>query len=45
MNTNINNNFNKTKLIPIVTYTNAEKYKSLILKENKKKEIWYLPVS
>lgn len=36
MNNNINNNF-KTKLIPIVTYTNAEKYKYLILKENKNK--------
>ena len=37
MNNNKNNNLNKTKLIPVVTYTNAEEYKSLILKENKSK--------
>lgn len=31
----MNNNF--SKIIPIVTYTNSEKHKFLILKENKNK--------
>jgi len=37
MNYNKNKNKFKAKIIPIVTYTNAEEYKSLILKENKNK--------
>jgi hypothetical protein len=37
MNNNKNIVLNKTKIIPVVTYTNVEKYKSFILKENKRK--------
>ncbi len=33
-NSIINNNF---KIVPVVTYTNAEEYKSLILSENRRK--------
>jgi hypothetical protein len=36
MNNNNNNILSKI-IIPVVTYTNAEKYKYLILKENKNK--------
>jgi hypothetical protein len=34
---NINNILGKIIKIPVVTYTNAEKYKYFILKENKNK--------
>lgn len=37
----MNNNSNKIKLIPIVTYNNANKDKLIIYEENKKKSCIY----
>ena len=37
MNYNNNKNKFKAKIVPIITYINAEKYKDFILKENKNK--------
>lgn len=41
MNNNNNNILSKIIIIPVVIYTNAEKYKYLILKENKNKSGLY----
>ncbi len=37
MNKNNNNNNNKINITPIITYINADKNKSIILTENKRK--------